>query len=161
MVLLCIAAAVVIIKNDITTYEPLYHGPAPGRGALQNSSGCHDCHCRTSGHRIGRSLEYGVSFDMKTKRQYDFTLRFKLSGQDGEADQVVERLGEGGCRDALVGTGVPGQIAMVFTRCAGTELEAIQGAIDDILKALPSAALLPNAGVMVCSSPSKPYREMS
>lgn len=97
---------------------------------------------------------------MKTKLQFDFTLRFKLSGQDGDVDQVVERLGEGGCRDALVGTGVPGQIAMLFTRCAGTEVEAIQSAIDDVLKALPSAALLPDAGVIVCSSPSKPYQGM-
>jgi len=95
---------------------------------------------------------------MKTKRQFDFTLRFKLSGQDGDTWQVVERLGEGGCRDALVGTGVPRQIAMVFTRCAGTELEAIQSAINDVLKALPSAVLLPNDGAIVCSSPSKPHQ---
>ena len=97
---------------------------------------------------------------MKKKRQYDFTLRFKLSGQDGDADQIMERLGEGGCRDALVGTGVPGQIAMLFTRCAGTELDAIQNAIDDVLKALPGAALLPNADVIDCSSLSKPYQGM-
>ena len=97
---------------------------------------------------------------MKTKMQYDFTLRFKLSAQDGDAGQVVEKLGEGGCKDALVGTGVPGQIAMLFTRCAGTELEAVQGAIDDVLKALPGAALLPDAGVNVSSSPSKPYQKM-
>ena len=93
---------------------------------------------------------------MKIKLQYEFTLRFKLSGQEGDADQVVEKLGEGGCTDALVGTGVPGQIAMAFTRCAGTEFEAIQGAIDDVLKALPGSALLPNAGVIVCISLSKP-----
>ena len=97
---------------------------------------------------------------MKTKRQFDFTLRFKLSGQDGDTWQVVERLGDGGCTDALVGTGVPGQIAMLFTRCASTEFEAIQSAIDDVLKVLPSSALLPKAGVIVCSSPSKPYQEM-
>lgn len=92
---------------------------------------------------------------MKIKLQHEFTLRFKLSGQDGDADQIVEKLGESGCRDALVGTGVPGQIAMLFTRCASTEFEAIQSAIDDVLKALPGAALLPNAGVIVCSSLSK------
>ena len=97
---------------------------------------------------------------MKTKRQFDFTLRFKLSGQDGDADQVVERLGEGGCRDALVGTAVQGQIAMLFTRCAGTELEAIQSAIHDVLKALPGAVLLPNADVIDCSSLSKPCQGM-
>ncbi|ABM39905.1 hypothetical protein [Polaromonas naphthalenivorans] len=97
---------------------------------------------------------------MKTKLHYDFTLRFKLSGQDGAASQVVERLGEGGCRDALVGTGVPGQIAMHFTRCASTELEAIQSAIDDVLKALPGAALLSNAGAIVCSSPAGPKQGM-
>ena len=97
---------------------------------------------------------------MKTKLPYEFTLRFKLLRQDGDADQVVERLGEGGCRDALVGTGVPGQIAMLFTRCAGTELDAIQNAIDDVLKALPGAALLPDAGVNVSSSPSKSCQGM-
>lgn len=97
---------------------------------------------------------------MKTKRQYDFTLRFKLSGRDGDTWQVVERLGEGGCRDALVESGVPRQIAMVFTRCAGTKLEAIQSAIDDVLKALPGAVLLPDASVIVCSSLSKPCQGM-
>lgn len=96
---------------------------------------------------------------MKTKMKYDFTLRFKLSAQDGDDGQVVEKLGEGGCRDALVGTGVPGQIAMLFTRCAGTELEAVQGAIDDVVKALPGVALLPNADVIICSSLSKPCQE--
>ena len=93
---------------------------------------------------------------MKTKRQFDFTLRFKLSGEDGDADQIVE----GGCTDALVGTGVPEQIAIAFTRCAGTELEAIQSAIDDVMKALPGAALLPNADVIDCSSLSKPCHGM-
>lgn len=97
---------------------------------------------------------------MKTKFQYDFTLRFKLSGRDGDADQVVRKLGAGGCRDALVGTGVPGQIAMLFTRCAGTELEAIQSATDDVLRALPGAGLLPNAGVIVCSNSSKHHQGM-
>ena len=95
---------------------------------------------------------------MKIKFQYEFTLRFKLSGQDCDADQVVEKLGEGGCSDALVGTGVPGQIAMLFTRCASTEFEAIQSAIDDVLKALPGTVLLPNDGAIVCSSPSKPHQ---
>ena len=97
---------------------------------------------------------------MKIKFQYEFTLRFKLSGQDGDADQVVEKLGEGGCRDALVGTGVPGQIAMFFNRFAGMELDAIQSAIDDVLKALPGAALLPDADVNVSSSPSKSCQGM-
>ena len=97
---------------------------------------------------------------MKTKRQYDFTLRFKLSGQDGDADQIVERLGEGGCRDALVGTGVPGQISMLFTRCASTEFESIQSAIDDVMKAFSGAALLPNADVIDCSRLPKPCQGM-
>ena len=93
---------------------------------------------------------------MKEKWQYDFTLRFKLSGLDDDADQILERLGEGRGRDALVGTGVPGQMTMLSTRCASTEFKAIQSAIDDVLKALPSAVLLPNAGAIACSSPSKP-----
>ena len=97
---------------------------------------------------------------MKIKLHYDFTLRFQLSGQDGDAEQVVQRLGEGAGRDALVGTGVPGQIAMLFTRCAATELEAIQSAINDVLKALPGAALLPNAGVIVCRNSSKHHQGM-
>ena len=97
---------------------------------------------------------------MKTKLQYDFTLRFKLSGEDGDAGQIVEKLGEGGSREALVGTGVPGQIAMHFTRFAGTKFEAIQSTIDDALQASPGAALLPNAGVIGCISPSRPHQGM-
>ena len=37
--------------------------------------------------------------------EYEFTLKYKLSDKESDADALVERLAEAGCDDALVGTG--------------------------------------------------------
>jgi hypothetical protein len=74
--------------------------------------------------------------------EYDFTLKFKLAAGDCDADKLMERLGEAGCDDALVGIGQPGRIALNFTRKADTAQRAVVSALADVKKAIPKAKLL-------------------
>jgi predicted DNA-binding transcriptional regulator AlpA len=74
--------------------------------------------------------------------EYDFTLKFKLSDTDCNADSIVERLGAEGCDDALVGIGTPGRIALTFTRNAESARAAILSALSDVKHAIPSAKLV-------------------
>ena len=48
--------------------------------------------------------------------EYTFTLKYQLADDDRDAKALVERLGEAGCDDALVGIGQPGRLALEFTR---------------------------------------------
>lgn len=74
--------------------------------------------------------------------EYDFVLRFKLADADAVGDDVVERLGEAGCDDATVGVGVPGRVALMFTREASSAKQAIVSALEDVKRALPDAELI-------------------
>ena len=75
--------------------------------------------------------------------EYDFTLKFMLSADEADADAniLVERLGEVGCNDALVGIGQPGRIALEFTREADSAKEAMFSALDESNKVIPEAKL--------------------
>ncbi len=48
--------------------------------------------------------------------EYEFTLKLKLTTDSAETDELVERLGEADCDDAVVGIGQPACIALNFTR---------------------------------------------
>lgn len=74
--------------------------------------------------------------------EYDFTLKFKLTDPGLSGDEIVERLGAGGCDDALVGVGTPGRVGLHFTRGARSAQAAIQSALADVRRALPGAELL-------------------
>ena len=74
--------------------------------------------------------------------EYDFTLKFKLATDDADVDLLLERLGEAGCDDALVGVGQPGRIALDFTREAKSAEAAIVSALVDVKKAIPDAKLV-------------------
>lgn len=78
---------------------------------------------------------------MKT---YEFTLKFSLPEDDHIAgiDEVVERLGEAGCDDALVGIGKTGRLALDFAREAESAVEAISSALTDTKSAVPDAKLV-------------------
>jgi hypothetical protein len=73
---------------------------------------------------------------------YEFELKFKLAPDDADPDELVERLGEAGCDDALIGTGQPGRIALRFTRAAASAQRAIVSALRDVKKAIPGAHLI-------------------
>ena len=74
--------------------------------------------------------------------EYDFTLKFALAQHDRDAADVAERLGAAGCDDALVGIGVPGRVALNFTREAASAEDALLSALGDVKRALPSARLI-------------------
>ncbi|MNF88466.1 hypothetical protein D3C84_709610 [compost metagenome] len=54
----------------------------------------------------------------------------------------MDRLAEAGCDDALVGVGQPGHLALEFIREASSADEAIEGALEDVRRAVPNARLI-------------------
>ena len=75
-------------------------------------------------------------------KTFDFTLTFSLSIYGSNPENYLNALFEAGCDDAIVGTGVPGSIALNFSRDAKSAEGAIQQAIRDVRKAIPDAELL-------------------
>lgn len=74
--------------------------------------------------------------------EYQFTLKFSLKNPEAKIDELVERLGEAGCTDALVGIGQPGRIGLDFTREAKSASKAVQSALADVKRAVPDAELV-------------------
>ncbi|OZI51554.1 helix-turn-helix transcriptional regulator [Bordetella genomosp. 4] len=74
--------------------------------------------------------------------EYVFTLKYQLARDDRDMDDIVERLGEAGCDDALVGIGLPGRLALEFTREAESAEAAVRSALADVQRAIPSARLI-------------------
>lgn len=74
--------------------------------------------------------------------EYTFTLKYQLADDDRDADALVERLGEAGRDDAMVGTGQPGRLALEFTREAADADEAVRSALANVRRAVPSARLI-------------------
>jgi len=81
--------------------------------------------------------------------EYTFTLKYQLAIGDDEQDSIVERLGAAGCDDALVGIGLPGRLALEFTREADSAQAAVSSALADVHRAVPSAALIEAAPDLV------------
>lgn len=74
--------------------------------------------------------------------EYTFTLKYQLTPDDSDMDELVERLGEAGCDDALIGIGQPGRLALKFTREATDAEAAVRSALADVRSAIPSAKLI-------------------
>jgi hypothetical protein len=74
--------------------------------------------------------------------EFTFKLNYQLSHDDANPDALVERLGEAGCDDALVGIGQPGRIALEFAREADDAFSALVSALADVKKAIPTARLI-------------------
>ncbi|CAE6948415.1 MULTISPECIES: helix-turn-helix transcriptional regulator [Pseudomonadaceae] len=74
--------------------------------------------------------------------EYTFTLKYQLADDDRDPEVLVERLGEAGCDDALIGIGQPGRLALEFTREAENAEVAVRSALADVRSALPSARLI-------------------
>ena len=83
---------------------------------------------------------------MKT---YEFELKFSLPRTAPDSGDFIERLGETGCTDALVGIGQSGRIAFHFNRDANCAFEAVLSAIKDIKQAIPEASLIEAAPDLV------------
>ena len=74
--------------------------------------------------------------------KYDFGLKFKLAEGSADANDLLERLGEAGCDDAVVGIGQLGRIALNFTREAVSAQQAFISALEDVRRAIPDAELI-------------------
>ncbi|SAL21767.1 prophage CP4-57 regulatory [Caballeronia arvi] len=74
--------------------------------------------------------------------EYVFTLKYRLSAEDCDHEQLVERLAESGCDDATVGIGQPGRLALAFTRDSTTAWSAIFSALVNVKQAIASARLI-------------------
>ncbi len=74
--------------------------------------------------------------------EYTFTLKYQVAESDRDLNILVERLGEAGCDDALVGTGQPGRLALEFTREGDDAETAVRSALADVKRAIPSARLI-------------------
>lgn len=74
--------------------------------------------------------------------EYQFALKFSIKSHATEIDAIVERLGQEGCTDALVGIGQKGLINLDFTREALSAIEAIESALADVKRAIPEAQLI-------------------
>jgi len=79
---------------------------------------------------------------MTMNRIYEFTLKFAVPVRTKEPDDWIDRLAEAGCDDALIGTGIPGRLALQFDRQASDAGSAIQSAVDDVQRAVPEARLI-------------------
>ena len=74
-------------------------------------------------------------------KTFDFTLTFSLLKYGSNPENYLDALFEAGCDDAIVGTGIPGSIALNFSRSATSAEDAIQQAAGDVRKAIPDAEL--------------------
>ncbi|NWD07246.1 helix-turn-helix transcriptional regulator [Pseudomonas gingeri] len=74
--------------------------------------------------------------------EYDFTLRYQLSEHNDDQDALIERLYECGCDDSLIGSGVPGRLALKFCRDAESAVQALLSALQDVKRAIPDARLI-------------------
>jgi predicted DNA-binding transcriptional regulator AlpA len=74
--------------------------------------------------------------------EYIFTLKYQLADNNNDPNKLVERLGEAGCDDALVGTGQPGRLALEFSRDAESADAAVRSALADVRRAVPLAKLI-------------------
>jgi predicted DNA-binding transcriptional regulator AlpA len=74
--------------------------------------------------------------------EYIFTLKYRLPADEVDMDALVERLGDAGCTDAIIGTGLPGRLAIEFTREAASAEVAMRSALDDVRGVIPAADLI-------------------
>lgn len=74
--------------------------------------------------------------------EYEFTLKYQLNSVDSDFNDLVERLGAGGCTDALVGIGQAGRLGLTFTREASSAKEALLSAMSDVRRAISCARLI-------------------
>ena len=74
--------------------------------------------------------------------EFEFTLKFSLTSGPLEPDAYIERLGECGCDDALLGVGKSGRIALLFNRASENALNAVLSAIKDVKHAIPDAQFI-------------------
>ena len=74
-------------------------------------------------------------------KEFNFELIFKLVDNQ-DSNEYLDSLFENGCDDATISTGQLGMLSLSFTREAISAAEAVESAINDVKKAIPSAKLV-------------------
>lgn len=82
-------------------------------------------------------------------KEFQFDVMIRLPEGCLDIEDVVDRLYESGCDDAIVGCGNPGMLGLAFIR-AGLDQEAvIARAVSDALAGLPRGALVEGVDLSV------------
>ena len=74
-------------------------------------------------------------------KEFNFELIFKLVDNQ-DSNEYLDSLFENGCDDATISTGQLGMLSLSFTREAINASVAVESAINDVKKAIPSAKLV-------------------
>lgn len=74
--------------------------------------------------------------------EYTFTLTYQLDDQDDQHDDIVERFGEAGLTDFMLGIGRTGYLSLGVVRAGRTAEIALRSALADVSRMLPRAQLL-------------------
>ena len=74
-------------------------------------------------------------------KEFNFELIFKLVDTQ-DSNEYLDVLFENGCDDATISTGQLGMLSLSFTREAINASLAVESAINDVKKAIPSAKLV-------------------
>ncbi len=86
---------------------------------------------------------------MSEVREFQFDVMIRLPQGCPDIEDVVDKLFESGCDDAVVGCGNPGMLGLAFIR-AGTNRDAvIARAVSDALAGLPRGALVEGVNLSV------------
>jgi hypothetical protein len=91
---------------------------------------------------LSKRCDVGSAFTKGMAMEFTFTLSYRLSAQDSDQDELVERLGAAGFTDALIGIGRRGYLVMVLNREAASAEAALFDALDDIQRTIPTAQLI-------------------
>ena len=75
-------------------------------------------------------------------KEFMFTLKFLLPVPTQDPEEYIDRLGEAGCDDAVIGMAQKGRIALQFSREGENALSAIESAIKDVKSVIPNAELI-------------------
>ena len=73
---------------------------------------------------------------------HDFTLVYALSPELDAQDEVMRRLADSDCADATVGWGLPGYVALAFSREAMDRNAAVALAVAQMRQVLLGASLV-------------------
>lgn len=97
-------------------------------------------------HRDLSNSRPAKTMKVKTMSWHTFTLLFEIPYDSSDsletwADPYIEALGEAGCTDVTVGSGVVGYLNMDFCYRAQSRLVAIEHAVNDVIRAIPTAKL--------------------
>ena len=74
-------------------------------------------------------------------KEFNFELIFKLVDNQ-DSNEYLDALFENGCDDATISTGQLGMLSLSFTREAINASVAVESAINDVKKTIPSAKLV-------------------